>query len=937
MFGERRGSSVPRVVYAALVACLAAACVQAQAAQPRRVSTDYSTEASVTAGIQEALDSLPETGGTVYVPAGVHVVHRTVFVRDHVTLEGAGRATVIQKDPALRVPLAEDVREGSDQNYVVVADAADLRPGMGFIIGDMQRADADVFIDRIEGNRVFLTLWSVYSLDKWSKPWTPKGDILVERDAALVNGFPVIEMGDRAVIRNLSVDGNKEAQKLGGEELYKEVPDWWKRLRCAPYLGGHSRLEHCWLYNAAGVCVSLGGPTVIRDCEIWGSLQGIHPGAGPNSRIVNNDIHHHEWDGIGFCLGNYGLIVSHNHIHDNKRAGIGPLGNPEDRAGRGGDHFSVLSENVIYRNGTAGIASGQGTLGPCDFIITGNVILNNGRAMERRLAAHSVPAGISLYNAQRCLVTGNRCLDDQEDYPAYLSEPAQAGDTVLHYVSQMPGQYPSYCPVPFKAQQYQDFPVRIAGEEASEVRLALRISGTGYRNLELAEPLAHDYPEGATVTPVQTQQWGIFLGGPRARDNIVADNLCVGNAIGGVLWNGENTSVHDNLGGTVRLSEDRPLAESVYPAAASVPLANPGFEDAGGWTLTDPGAAFVEDAVHSGDRALKLSQTDGQDIVQARSEGIALEPNTRYRLTAWVRTEAKKGDRLVEPTIFLYGEQGTIALAAHPAVRADFERPEVTAGEWIRVSTEGRTGPEPQTAHIYCRLDRDMLGAAWVDDLALTALADGPATTHAGAQAEPRVQAPGVPAAPRIDGMLDEPAWQQAGVVRGFRLPDGAPCASETTVRVCHDAANLYVGFACPDDAPARLAERTAAAEGFSFGNDCVAVLLQPNPHDASFHYQLGVAANGAAFDQVCTDYDRDTEGFRPRWTAAAALTDRGWSAEMALPFRTFSGLAPLAGGVWSVNFARVRADPQARETGAWTATENWHRVQDYGRLVFAQ
>ena len=35
-----------------------------------RVSTAFDSDKSTTCGIQEAMDGLPETGGTVYVPAG---------------------------------------------------------------------------------------------------------------------------------------------------------------------------------------------------------------------------------------------------------------------------------------------------------------------------------------------------------------------------------------------------------------------------------------------------------------------------------------------------------------------------------------------------------------------------------------------------------------------------------------------------------------------------------------------------------------------------------------------------------------------------------------------------------------------------------------------------------------------------------------------------
>src|SRR5208283_5108349 len=46
------------------------------------------TENTGTGGIQEAIDALPPTGGTVWVQPGEHVVNRTIILRQFVTLRG---------------------------------------------------------------------------------------------------------------------------------------------------------------------------------------------------------------------------------------------------------------------------------------------------------------------------------------------------------------------------------------------------------------------------------------------------------------------------------------------------------------------------------------------------------------------------------------------------------------------------------------------------------------------------------------------------------------------------------------------------------------------------------------------------------------------------------------------------------------------------------
>lgn len=61
-----------------------------------RYSTNFDSSTSTTAGIQEAINDLPVTGGKVIVPSGTHSTSQYIYMKNNVTLEGYGSGTIIE-------------------------------------------------------------------------------------------------------------------------------------------------------------------------------------------------------------------------------------------------------------------------------------------------------------------------------------------------------------------------------------------------------------------------------------------------------------------------------------------------------------------------------------------------------------------------------------------------------------------------------------------------------------------------------------------------------------------------------------------------------------------------------------------------------------------------------------------------------------------------
>ena len=142
----------------------------------------------------------------------------------------------------------------------------------------------------------------------------------------------------------------------------------------------------------------------------------------------------------------------------------------------------------------------------------------------------------------------------------------------------------------------------------------------------------------------------------------------------------------------------------------------------------------------------------------------------------------------------------------------------------------------------------------------------------------------------KLDGLLDEAAWQQAGVGRGFtqREPNpGQPASEETEIRVVYTDSALYVGIRALASEPEAVVGEEMQRDGALFRDDSVLVLLDTF-NDNRNAYFFEVNPNGAFTDALVTDEGRDFNvQWDAVWRAVGQRTAEGWSAEMEIPFAT--------------------------------------------------
>ena len=159
----------------------------------------------------------------------------------------------------------------------------------------------------------------------------------------------------------------------------------------------------------------------------------------------------------------------------------------------------------------------------------------------------------------------------------------------------------------------------------------------------------------------------------------------------------------------------------------------------------------------------------------------------------------------------------------------------------------------------------------------------------------------------KIDGHLEEAAWQEAEAAEGFTQRDpveGAPASERTWVRVLYDARKIYFGFMCYDSEPEKIVANEMRRDSDLEENDSVEILMDPyNDRRGGFFFRVNPL--GAKEDKLVGDEGRSTyRDWNGLWEAKARIVEQGWQVEIAIPF---SQLRFRSDGdmVWGINFGR--------------------------------
>ena len=200
----------------------------------------------------------------------------------------------------------------------------------------------------------------------------------------------------------------------------------------------------------------------------------------------------------------------------------------------------------------------------------------------------------------------------------------------------------------------------------------------------------------------------------------------------------------------------------------------------------------------------------------------------------------------------------------------------------------------------------------------LTIVASFALGTGAAAQEPKSSTAQHTDVAPVIDGRIDDAVWQNAAVIEDLHqvtpVEYGEP-TERTVIYLLYDSENIYVAARMFDKEPDQVTARILRQNQPIGGDDRFFVQIDAFGNNRSGNL-FGVNPNGVRFDgifQNVTDRQFDWDGI---YRAEAAIDEQGWTAELAIPFKTLS--FDPAKDSWHMNF--VRYIIRRNEQMAWTS-----------------
>jgi len=192
----------------------------------------------------------------------------------------------------------------------------------------------------------------------------------------------------------------------------------------------------------------------------------------------------------------------------------------------------------------------------------------------------------------------------------------------------------------------------------------------------------------------------------------------------------------------------------------------------------------------------------------------------------------------------------------------------------------------------------------------------------------PRLSAP-----PVIDGSPDDACWAAAPLVSGFtRYNKPVLLDVQASFRVGYDDRCLYFAVLCDEPLAAKLTPTFAGRDSSGcFRGETIEIFLDPR-HDHTDYYQFAVNLAGSFYDSHKAD---------AYWNSTARLGTKlgakGWTLELAIPWRDVGLPAPRPGAVVGFNVCRDRYAGGAREWSNWSQTmANFHDAPRFGHLVLS-
>jgi hypothetical protein len=208
----------------------------------------------------------------------------------------------------------------------------------------------------------------------------------------------------------------------------------------------------------------------------------------------------------------------------------------------------------------------------------------------------------------------------------------------------------------------------------------------------------------------------------------------------------------------------------------------------------------------------------------------------------------------------------------------------------------------------------------------------------------------------RIDGKLDDPAWQKAAWTSDFVDIEGADKPTprfRTRAKMLWDDKYLYIAAELEEP---NVTGTLTKHDSVIFKDNDFEIFIKPLPETESY-YEFEMNALNTGWDLFLpkpyseggkADNSWDIAGLKTAVAVHGTLNksngaDRGWTLEIAYPLDAFASRQhvppPQAGTVWRINFSRVEWKPGNPKEDNWVWSPqgviNMHVPDRWGYLHF--
>jgi len=182
----------------------------------------------------------------------------------------------------------------------------------------------------------------------------------------------------------------------------------------------------------------------------------------------------------------------------------------------------------------------------------------------------------------------------------------------------------------------------------------------------------------------------------------------------------------------------------------------------------------------------------------------------------------------------------------------------------------------------------------------------------------------------KIDGLLDETSWDNAGKADNFwqYFPtDSLTATGPTEILMTYDDQFLYVGVRCYSNGKDFVIPSMKRDYDF-FGNDNLTLLFDTY-NDKTNAFVFGINPYGVRREMLVSNGGRqpgnDNDSWDNKWFGESAIHDDYWTAELAIPFNTLR----FQQGSTRWRFNCYRNDTQFNEISTWIRIPQNYIIMD--------